>query len=198
NLNPGAATGTQSLTPDSQIAGEDVNIESNAESDAEGEAIYYGQFGNTTKTVQGFGLNQLGFAMAIAIGIPTANALVDSGSQITAEGSVTVASSASSTTNSLARVSQNLGSLSNFKTFNTTLQQFVDGTSEQRIQFAGAIGVNNLTAHSTVSRYAALDAGGNASITATGTNTDKNSVTTASYFDGKAGFSVALNISVAD
>jgi hypothetical protein len=197
-LVPADAGGTQSLTPDSQVSGSDVSIDSSAESDAEGEAIYYGQFGGSQKSGNLIEPNQLGFALAVAVGIPTANALVDSGSQVTASGAVTVSSSASSTTSNLARVSQNLGSLSNFKTFNSTLGQYVDGSTQQRIQIAGAFGVDDLTAHSTVAQYADVAAGGNASITATGSNTDKNSVTTASYYDGKAGFSTALNIDVAD
>jgi hypothetical protein len=105
NFNNFAATGVQSITPNSQIAGADVNIESAADSDAEGEAIYYGQFGKAN-------VNVLSTAFAIAIGVPTANALIDSGSQITADGSVTVASNATSTTNNLARVSQNLALIS--------------------------------------------------------------------------------------
>jgi hypothetical protein len=91
----------------------------------------------------------LSTAFAIAIGVPTANALIDSGSQITADGSVTVASSATSTTNNLARVSQNLGALN-------PLQKFTDGSTAARAQLAAGLGIDSLTAHTTVSRYASL------------------------------------------
>ncbi len=183
-----SASGTQSLCPDSQIAGSDVNLASTATSDAEGEAIYYGQLGDSTA-------GQLGLAFAVAIGIPTAQTLVDSGSQITAAipssstsatGSVNVTSTASSSTNNLSRISQNLASLVS------------DSGTQARLQLAGGVGVDNLTCISTVSKYANIAASGNVMVTATGNNANENNVYTASYYDGTGGLSLAFEFSTAD
>jgi hypothetical protein len=58
--------------------------------------------------------------------------------------------------------------------------------------------LNLLNAHSTVSQYASIAAGGDVKVTATGKNTAKNTVTTASYADGTAGITLGFNFSVAD
>ncbi len=187
HLVPGEASGTQSLTPNSQIAGSSVNLTSNASSDAEGEAIYFGQFGSNKQQ------SQLGLAFAIAIGIPTANTLVDSGTQVTSAGNVNITSTAASITGNVSRVNQNLGALNSVEGWLAT-----DGSTEAREQLSAAIGIDSLTAKSIISQYANIDAGGNDVITATGNNLNANTVSTASYYDGIAGAAVAFNFSIGD
>jgi hypothetical protein len=193
-LGAGNASGAQSLSPDSQIVGSDVDLDTSARSDAEGQAVYYGQLG-AGPHIPGLGANYGtgSLAFAVAIGIPTAETLVDSGSQITAEDDVGIKSDASSTTNNLSVISQNLGALNSVET-----ALGADGTTQPRIQLAGGVGVDDLTAHSTVSRYASVEAGSDVAVTATGDITDRNTVSTASYFDGTAGVSLAFNFSSAD
>ncbi len=195
-VNAAVASGTQSLSPDSQIAGADVNLDSEADADAEGFAVFTNSDGKlSADALVHSGLTPGGFAFAITIGIPSAQTLVDPGSQITTEGDADVTSTANSTTVPVSRISQNLGGVSAeeaMKLANATLK------TEPRVQVAAAVGVNELTSHTIVSRYASIDAGGNAAIKATGTNTDKTTVQSASYYDGTAGVTAAFNYSKAD
>ena len=178
-LNAGSASGTQSLSPDSQISGSSVNLATNAQSVDEGSAVYSGS-------------GAAGFAGAIAIGMPSAQTLVNSGSQITSTGNVDVTSDAQATTGLEAGISQNLGEVTSI------FEHSNSGANQPRWQLAAALGVDSLTANSIVSQYANIDAGANASITATGSNYNKNVVYSASYFDGNAGVTAAFNFSMAN
>src|SRR5262249_8303017 len=163
---------------------------------------YYGQFGRSDGALSpgqigpqvnpaNFnpnGKDSFGFAFAVAVGIPTAKTLVDSGTQITSNGDASVTSSASSTTNNVPRLTQHIGSLSSVES-----SLGADGLTQQRNQVAAAVGVSDLTSTTTVSHYSNINATGNVAITSTGANKDKNSVSSASYFDGQVGVNLAGN-----
>jgi hypothetical protein len=183
-INGTGASASQSLAANTQITGADVSLGTDAESDAEGLAVYMGSFEKL--------LGSFGFAFAVGIGIPNAQTLVDSGTQIVSTGDVHVTSNSTSTTENTALIAQNLGGEGSDEGY-----LGIDGQTIARTQLAAALGVDVLTAHSTVSQYAAITAEGNAVITASGDNTNKNTVLTASYFDGNAGGSVDINVDTA-
>ncbi len=144
-----------------------VNIQSNATSDAEGQAIY------SRNTSVGVAIAFM-YAGTDAETDIMPNAVIDS-----TGGDVDVGSTSNATATATARVSQNLTSST---------------TNANNKQVSLTLGIVNQIANSTIAAGATVRAAGGVSFQSTGSASDTGQPSTTSYTDGTAGIAAAINV----
>jgi trimeric autotransporter adhesin len=162
-----------------------VEVGNNAVIDADGSV-------NVSATANAFATsqaqNQSAGANALAISVAYAQsntyALIDPDATINAGGQVSISTSGITIPIATAAISQDLSE---------------DNLPNNVKQLAIAVGITDMTSTAQVSQGASIVAGGDISVSATGTNTNGgvngNSVETQSYRDGSAGVGINVNIS---
>jgi hypothetical protein len=173
------------------VASGDVDVTSEASSNATSEAIYYlatKAFG--VQVGASFGFN---YAQASAKTIIKDTTLIDTTSMN--GGAVTVSATTTNITNGMARVTQNIGAGNSPVAL---VKGRIAPTDPSSSAFSGVVNVVNATAWAITTQGTDITSAGNVSVKATAKYYDTTNVETAQYYSGAVGITFSLGVANSD